>query len=140
MNEDEDKNQRKKRDPEANAESTEWNTWIVASGSELKAAFGLTAENRPSIKLNPERVPNELIALIPYAEEWGIEDDLIRADVLRKASPTALKMLIIAVNRHIDLLSDWLADPEADLDEHTEEYHTFSALLMAYEEARTDTD
>jgi len=77
--------------------------------------------------------------LIPYAEEWGIDDDLIRADVIRKASPTALKQLIDAVNTYKDSLYEWLAGPEADLDEHTEEYYTFSALLLAYEEARTGT-
>jgi len=58
MNDEERENQRKKDEQEANAEGREWNTWIVASGSELKEAFGLTAENRPTIKLNPERVPD----------------------------------------------------------------------------------
>jgi hypothetical protein len=137
MGDEERENQQKKDGQEMNAEGNEWNTWVVASGRELMEAFGLTAENRPTIKLNPKHVPDELKVLIPYAEEWGIDDDLIRADVIRKASPTALKNLTDTVNIYIDSLYEWLAGPEADFDEHTEEYNTFSALLMAYEEARS---
>lgn len=136
MTDEESKNQRINNDLEQNAESTEWNTWIVASGSELKEAFGLTAENRPTIKLNPERVPDGLRVLIPYAEEWGIDDDLIRADVIRKASPEKLEALISTVSRYQDSINEWLAGPEAYRDEHTKEYYTFSALVTAFDESR----
>jgi len=136
MNDEELENQRKKNAQEENAEGTEWNTWIVASGSELKEAFGLTAENRPTIKLKPEHVPDELRVLIPYAEAWGIDDDLIRADVIRKASPEALKDLILTVSNYQDSINEWLAGPEAYQDKQTKEYYTFSALLMAFDEAR----
>jgi len=136
MSDKEHKNQRKKNGKEENAKDAEWNTWIVATGSELKETFELTAENRPTIKLNPEHVPDELRVLIPYAEEWGIDDDLIRADVIGKASPEALKDLILTVSNYQDSINEWLAGPEAYQDKQTKEYHTFSALLMTFDEAR----
>jgi hypothetical protein len=136
MNEDETEDQPEKPNTqETNAEDDEWNTWIVASGRELMEAFGLTAENRPTIKLNPKNVPNELRPLIPYAEEWGIDDDLIRADVIRKAPPETLNDLVFTVAKYKESLYNWLGGPEAYLDEHTDEYNTFSAMMMAFEEA-----
>lgn len=133
---DEEHKKQPEENEEGNAENPKWNTWVVATGSELMEAFGLTAENRPTIKLNPENVPNGLKVLIPYAEEWGIDDDLIRADVLRKASSEALQDLILTIGRYDKAINEWLAGPEAYQDKQTQEYYTFSALLMAYDEVR----
>ncbi|MCA0455094.1 MAG: hypothetical protein LCI00_14060 [Chloroflexi bacterium] len=136
MSDDEHDYQQKKNAEEAKEENSEWNTWVVASGSELKEAFGLTAENRPTINLNPENIPDRLRMLIPYAEVWGITDDLIRADVIDKASPEALQDLILTIGKYQDAVNEWLAGSEAYQDKQIQEYYVFSALLMAFDEAR----
>lgn len=58
----------------------------VASGRELRARYGLTAENRPIILLDPARVPEAFRHWIPLAEKWGVSDDLIRDDCVARAT------------------------------------------------------
>ena len=50
----------------------------LLSAREMSRKYGLTAENRPVIALNAANVPEELRALLPPAEFWGIGDDVIR--------------------------------------------------------------
>ena len=66
----------------------------VASGKELREKYGLTAENRPTIHLDPSRVPAQFRQWIPLAERWGIGDDLIRDDCVQKATPEELRELL----------------------------------------------
>jgi hypothetical protein len=85
----------------------------VAPAREWRHRYGLTAENRPTIKLDPEAVPKDLWHLIPLAEYWGVSDDLIRDDIVRRADPEARQALIAAVSTHEDALEAWLASAEA---------------------------
>ena len=96
---------------------------------ELKRA-GFTAENRPTIVLDPARVPMPLRALISLAEQYGISDDTIRADVFRKAGVAKIKQLKATLYKYDDAMDDWLAGPEALSDSPTEEYVAFSAMRM----------
>jgi hypothetical protein len=54
----------------------------VLPAGEMRAKYGLTAENRPTIVLDVAKVPAGLRPLIPLAEQFGINDDLIREDVV----------------------------------------------------------
>ena len=67
--------------------------WEVLPAGEMRRKYGLYAENRPLIKLVPERVPEPLRKLIPLAEKFGISDDLIREDFFAKTPKTELKQL-----------------------------------------------
>jgi hypothetical protein len=69
--------------------------------------------------------------LIPYAELWGVNDDLIRDDMVRSAPREALEDLKRLVERHDDLLDEWLAGPEADVASPSTEYLAFTAMRMA---------
>lgn len=82
---------------------------VVSTGRELKEKFGLTAENRPIIKLDPQNVPSELYPLIPYAEQWGITDDVVRRDALEKASLETLRDLVQTVHQYAKSLGKWLS-------------------------------
>lgn len=48
----------------------------ILPAGEMQEQYGLTAENRPRIKLNPTNVLVPLRHLIPLAERFGISDDL----------------------------------------------------------------
>lgn len=102
----------------------------VAPAGELRANYGLTAENRPAIKLDPGRVPEPLRNLIPLAEKFGIADDLIRDDVFAMAPKRELAVLRRAVEKYGDLLDTWLAGPEAAGPKFSAEYIAFSAMHM----------
>ncbi len=104
--------------------------WEVLPAAEMRHKHGLYAENRPVINLDPERVPEPLRALIPLAEKFGIADDLIREDFFAKAPESELshlKKTLVAYDGHLD---DWLAGPEAEGPQFSDEYIAFSAMRM----------
>jgi hypothetical protein len=98
---------------------------------EMRAKYGLTSENRPLIILNPEKVPPELRSLIPLAEQFGIADDLIREDVVSRTPADELVAMRRAVEEQGDAFDHWLAGPEAEGPEFSDEYIAFSVLRMA---------
>lgn len=103
----------------------------LLSVEEMRKKYGLVAENRPTIRLHPENVPEPLRHLIPLAELWGVSDDLIRADMVRKAPRAAVDDLRRIIEEHDDVLDDWLAGPEARGPKYSAEYTAFSAMRMA---------
>jgi hypothetical protein len=58
----------------------------IASAATLQRKYGLYAENRPVIRLDPQEIPSNLRPLMSLAEKWGIGDDIIRNDYIDKAS------------------------------------------------------
>src|SRR4051794_13041999 len=88
--------------------------WEVLPAGAMRKKYGLYAENRPVIKLNAENVPESLRALIPYAEHFGVSDELMRADLIAKTTVGELDGLRQAIEPFVDLLDDWLAGPAAD--------------------------
>ena len=103
----------------------------LLSVEDMRRKYGLVAANRPEIRLDPQNVPAGLRVLIPYAELWGVGDDLIRDDMVRGAPQAALDELRSVVAFHDDLLDAWLAGPEAQSPAPSLEYLTFSAMRMA---------
>ena len=103
----------------------------LLSVEDMRRKYGLVAANRPVIHLDPEKVPESLRHLIPYAELWGASDDLIRDDMVRTAPREAIEDLKRVVEQHDDLLDEWLAGPEAEGPEYSAEYTAFSAMRMA---------
>ncbi len=80
----------------------------IAPANVLKEKYGLTAENRPTIFLDPREVPEHLRDLIPMAEKWGIGDDIIRSDVEDKASQAEKEELSRRVQDHTVQIDAWL--------------------------------
>lgn len=107
----------------------------VASGRELRQKYGLTAENRPTIRLDSSRVPEALRRWIPLAERWGVGDDLIREDCVEKATLEELDELL-AWTPDDAVLEAWLAGPESESARVSEEYVAFTCLVMAYDLAK----
>lgn len=107
----------------------------ILPAGEMRAKYGLTTENRPWIRLDPRKVPESLRSLVSLAELFGISDDLIRADVFAKIPPGELTAMRAVVAAHDDVLDEWLAGPEADEPEFSNEYIAFSCLRMATDES-----
>src|SRR5438034_10854513 len=100
----------------------------VLPAGEMREKYGLTAENRPMIKLDPAKVPVALRHLVHLAEQFGIGDDLIRADVVAKTPPAEMQAMRQAIVTHDDEFDEWLAGPEADGPTFSDEYIAFSCL------------
>ena len=105
--------------------------WEVLPAGEMRAKYGLTAENRPTITLDPAKIPKALQHLVPLAEQFGIGDDLIREDVLAKTPASEIETMRRAVEAQADAFDEWLAGPEADGSALSEEYIAFTCLRMA---------
>jgi len=56
-------------------------------------------EKFPGSKVAPAKLPLELYPLIPYAEKWVIEDDVVRDTAIGIASEAEIKDLISSVNQ-----------------------------------------
>lgn len=106
----------------------------VMPAGEMRRRYGLTAENRPVIRLDPTAVPPALRPIIPLAERFGVSDDLIRADIVAKTPATELAAMRVAVEAQADAFDDWLGGPEADGPGFSAEYLAFSCLRMAADE------
>ena len=111
------------------SESGAQNSYRLTTVGELRRA-GFTADSRPTIILDPSRVPVSLRPLIPLAEKWGISDDVIRDDVFRFASASDLQHLTDTLRQHEAALDEWLAGPEASSTLPSPEYVAFSAMRM----------
>jgi hypothetical protein len=80
----------------------------IVPASELQKRFGLYAENRPILKLNPANVPAHLRHLVPLAEKWGIGDDIIRNDLIAKSPSVEKRELHDALYEPFEQITEWL--------------------------------
>jgi hypothetical protein len=108
----------------------------VASGRVFREKYVLSAENRPTIRLDPLRVPEKFRPWILLAERWGIGDDLNRESCVQQASSEELLELLTFGDIYDDVLTEWLAGPESKSKKPTEEYVAFTCLGMAWDSAR----
>ena len=103
----------------------------VLPADEMRAKYGLTAENRPTIALDVAKVPESLRPLVPLAERFGVSDDLMREDLVAKSPAEELADMRRAVEAHADAFDEWLAGPAAEGPHFTNEYIAFTCLRMA---------
>ena len=82
--------------------------------------------------LDSSQVPEKFRRLIPLAERWGIGDDFLREEAVRKATGRDLEELL-AFREDFDAVAEWLAGPESYSSHPTPEYIAFSDLAMAWE-------
>jgi hypothetical protein len=102
-----------------------WNT------REMRFRYGSFYDSSPTLKLAGERVPEKFRRLSPYAEFWGISDDLLRESLVMWAPAEARQNLKAVVAAFDNALDEWLAGPEADDPYPSDEYVAFTALRMA---------
>lgn len=88
-------------------------------------------------KLDPSKVPPKFRNLIPLAEKYGISDDGYRDELTGTLNETELRECASFLDFYGDALEEWLAGPEADGPDFTNEYIVFSALGMAADMANS---
>src|SRR3954467_660672 len=82
------------------------------------------------LRLDPAKGPPALRPLIPPAERFGITDDIDRENLVLASSPQEIAELKASVEQHDDEFDQWLAGPEADGPEFSEESLAFTAMRM----------
>lgn len=97
-------------------------------GQRLRVLAGESAE----MHLQAQKIPEELLSLMPYAEFWGISDDGYRIDLIKQSPQEIWHDFQEAVSKKKTPLLQWLAGPEAD-NELTPEYLAFSFMLQAFD-------
>jgi hypothetical protein len=86
------------------------------------------------VKLNPDKVPQPLVHLIPIAEKWALDGYI---DAVSDASSEELEALVHCIDDVADDdLFGWLAGPEADNPNPSLEYVVFTDLTQAIDLAR----
>jgi hypothetical protein len=68
--------------------------------------------------------------------DWGIGDDFDRASKLDESDTDSLRRLVAAVDALPDSVWDWLAGPEAESANPSEEYICVTDITMAADVAR----
>ena len=94
----------------------------IAPASELQKQFGLYAENRPIIQLDPKLVPPDLRHLIPLAQKWGIGDDIIRNDLIDKSGEAEKRELHDALAEPSTRITEWLNSFDGTLSDEAEAF------------------
>jgi hypothetical protein len=97
----------------------------------MRASYGSFVDNVPVLKLDPLKVPEGLVAYIPYAALWGIADDLEREQLVSQAPEAARTDLARTIQLIDGQLDEWLAGDEARSPTPSPEYVAFSAMRMA---------
>jgi hypothetical protein len=80
----------------------------IAPAANLQKHFGLYAENRPILELDPALVPAHLRHMVSLAEKWGIGDDIIRNDLIDKSSSVEKRELHDAMYEPFERITEWL--------------------------------
>ena len=87
--------------------------------------------------LDPGKVPEEFVELIPLAEKWGIGDDGERETAIKRATRKELTELATCLDRvESDALFGWLAGPESYSARPSEEYLAFTCFTIAVDSAK----
>jgi hypothetical protein len=107
----------------------------VASGKDLRLKYKIDLMHYRKIRLEPEHVPDNLKHLIPYAEAFGISDDLLRNDVINMTDEDSLRNLIKLVNESYKTINEWLGVVDPKTPEFSNEYIAFVNLRIAVDEA-----
>jgi hypothetical protein len=106
--------------------------FVPLSFDALKLRYGEFFERR-TVSLDVKKVPPAFRPLIPYAEIWGVKDDVDRGLLVENAPPAA-KTDLLALGGEFDAqLDTWLAGPESYSRSSTAEYLAFSNMRMAYD-------
>ncbi len=107
----------------------------VAPASVLQEKYGLYAENRRIITINPAEVPEDLRIMIPYAERWGINCDITRGDYIDKQPEADVRDMARVVSEYQKRINSWLDAMPDDVKAWPPAAEPFLFLLAAWCEA-----
>jgi hypothetical protein len=103
----------------------------VLDAHQIRQRYGTFYDASPKVRLDQANVPRHLWPLLPYAEFWGIADDLAREDLVEQAPGDVQQNLKEVITAFETALEDWLTGPEASDRKPSDEYVAFAAMIMA---------
>jgi len=106
----------------------------ILPADEMQKKYDLYAENRENIEIDPENVPPGLRDLIPLAEKWGLGDDIIRGDVMAKATDDEKNTFKETLRGRTDEVTAWL-DAFDNANPMPEDAVPFMYMLEALDES-----
>ena len=86
---------------------------IEETFKKMRLEYGPFLASVPQQKLNPKKVPADLVPYIPYAALWGISDDCYREEFVNRVPESAKRDLVETVRLIDRQLDKWLAGKEA---------------------------
>ena len=104
---------------------------LTAILSDIESSYGEFYQQGASLNLDRQKVPEKFWPLLPYARFWGLSDDWSRENLVEMAPSDVRKNLKDVVAEFDIALDEWLAGPEADEPNPSDEYIAFSAMRMA---------
>jgi hypothetical protein len=103
----------------------------ILNAEQMKRWYGRFYNASPKLHLDRRRVPEKFWPLLPYAEFWGVSDDSKREHLIKQAPADIQQNLKEVVAAFDSALDEWLAGPEADDPNPSDEYVAFSTMRMA---------
>lgn len=103
----------------------------ILTPDEIASAWGPQVVALPNVSFSSNDVPEGLHVLTPYAEIWGVSDDLVREGILKRTPKPLKENLKRVVELFDDQLDFWLSGPEASSTNPSDAYVAFSAMRMA---------
>jgi hypothetical protein len=104
----------------------------IAPAGELRDRLDTSLEAYAQIEIDPANVPDDLRDLIPFAEQWGIGDDVLRADYEEAASAEEKARFKAALTGRTARITEWLDSFGTEL--MSEEAGMFMYMLEALDE------
>lgn len=80
----------------------------ILPADEMQRKYGLYAENRTKVKIDPSDVPVDLRELIPFAEKFGVICDITRHDLGGKVTQKEKDELSDALRGKHARINEWL--------------------------------
>src|SRR6185295_2305838 len=105
-------------------------TSYVWGEEQMKKCYDRFYNLSPRVRLERNNVPRQFWPLLVYAEFWGISDDFTREALLEQAPLAVRRNLKEVVAAFDDAMDEWLAGPESDALQLSDEYVAFSAMRM----------
>lgn len=103
----------------------------ILTADEMRQWYGGFYTSSPMVRLDRSKIPQQFWPLLPYAEFWGLADDWSREELIEKAPSDVLQNLKQVIASFDKSLDEWLAGPEADNRNPSDEYVAFCAMGMA---------
>jgi len=98
----------------------------------LRDEYGMNAENRPVINVNPEEVPQDLRHLIPVVERWAIPCDVTRGDYFDSQPEDDIGEFWHDVKPFVDRINEWLDEQSQDVAEWSDAAVHYVYFLKAH--------
>ena len=103
----------------------------ILTKEEMQQFYGDFYRRGAGLRLNRTKFPERLWPLLPYAEFWGLVEDVERDELAEDAPAAVQANLMAVVTAYDDVLDEWLAGPEEDKPGPSDEYVAFTIMRMA---------